>query len=184
MAKVPATRKVGPDAEFRVDGYARHPGFATELPGFPASAYGCTDSSGSGAGAGGAQGWSADADRGRDHPLCRFDVLRLRPHRLVRALDRRPDREVPLRPADDDRLAGGDLPVHVRDDQPEQGRRASAGACGPPVADDPDGRGPEREADHALAADPRSDTEDPRSDDRTPGQAPELLTGPSHEQPC
>src|SRR5678810_459033 len=61
----------------------------------------------------------AEPDRGSDHGIRRIDVVRLHPYCLVRLLDRARCREVPLRPPDDDRLARGDLPLDLRDDQSE-----------------------------------------------------------------
>ena len=40
-----------------------------------------------------------------------------------RLLDRVQRRGVPVWPPDDDRVAGGDLPLNLRDDQPEPSRR-------------------------------------------------------------
>jgi hypothetical protein len=56
-------------------------------------------------------------------PLRRVNVVRLPPHHLVRLMDRLAGRALPVRPADDDRVAGGDLFVDVCDDQPEPRRR-------------------------------------------------------------
>ena len=102
-----------------------------------------------------------EPDRRRDHAFRRFHGLRLRLDRLVRAVDRAAGGEVPLRPADDDRLARGDLPVHVRDDQPEPGGREASGLGGQPVEDRPVRRSPERSVDRAVEADPGADEGDP-----------------------
>src|SRR5689334_15727954 len=90
-------------------------------------------------------------------------------------LDRVRRREVSLRAAHDDRLAGGDLPLDVRHDQPEPGRREAAGACGPPVEDRARGGEAERGPARHLQANPRVDAGDPRAHDE--GDEPS-------EQPC
>ena len=83
--------------------------------------------------------------------------VRLHPHPLVRLLDRVRRRELPVRPADDDRLARGDLPLDLRDDQPEPGRREASGDRRPAMADRA-GRGQAKPgAARALASDPRTD---------------------------
>src|SRR3954452_11321676 len=64
----------------------------------------------------GARGADAEPDSRSDHALLRLDGFRLPPRDLVRELDRLRRREIPVRPADDDRVARGDLPVDVRDD--------------------------------------------------------------------
>src|SRR6266480_1925661 len=61
----------------------------------------------------------AEPGRGPDHDVRGLDDVRVHPHPVVRLLDRVRRREVPLRPADDDRLARGDLPLDLRNDQPE-----------------------------------------------------------------
>src|SRR4029079_11008856 len=76
-----------------------------------------------------------EPDRRPDHGLRRLDDVRLPAHPLVRRLDRLQGRALPVRPADDDRLAGGDLPLDVRDDQPEPGRRQAPGRREPGVED-------------------------------------------------
>jgi hypothetical protein len=58
--------------------------------------------------------------RRQDHGVRRIDGVRLHPRHLVRLLDRRRRREVPIRPPDDDRLTRGDLPFELRDDQPNR----------------------------------------------------------------
>src|SRR5690349_20761337 len=57
--------------------------------------------------------------RGPDHGLRRIDEVRLPAHPGVRAVDARV-REEPVAHADPRRVAGGDLPLDVRDDRPEQ----------------------------------------------------------------
>ena len=52
-------------------------------------------------------------------------------------LDRLRRRELPVRPADDDRLARGDLPLDLRDDQPEPRRREASSPCRPALSPDP-----------------------------------------------
>src|SRR5262249_36297150 len=74
-----------------------------------------------------------------------------------RLLDRIRSGEVPLRPVDDDRLARGDLPLDLRDDQPEPGGRQASGGRGRAVEDRPGGGHAERGAAPAVAADPRPD---------------------------
>src|SRR4051794_19632240 len=70
-------------------------------------------------------------------------------------LDRVRRREVSVRPPDDDRLARSDLPLDLRDDQPEQSRCEASSGCRPPVADRP-GRGQaEPAAARPLEPDPR-----------------------------
>ena len=59
----------------------------------------------------------------RDHSLLRLHAVRLPARDLVLVLDRLRRRGLSVRAADDDRLARGDLPVDVRDDQPEPRRR-------------------------------------------------------------
>src|SRR6266545_2949145 len=61
----------------------------------------------------------------RHHPVRRVDAVRVPARGLVHAVGRLQRRgaarlrQVSLRPAHPDRLAGGDLPVHLRDDLPE-----------------------------------------------------------------
>jgi hypothetical protein len=73
----------------------------------------------------------------------------------------------PVRPADHDRLARGDLPIDVRDDQPEPGRRVASGGGRPAVADGP-GRGQtERATARPLEPNPRADESGARLHERT-----------------
>src|SRR4051794_14996073 len=102
----------------------------------------------------GARGGDAEPDRRRDHALLRLDGVRLPPRDLVRELDRLRRREVPLRPADDDRVARGDLPVDVRDDQPEPRRREAPGDRRPAVDDGAGGGPSEPRAARPQQADP------------------------------
>src|SRR5262249_55287928 len=104
-----------------------------------------------------ARGERSESDRGPDHEVLRVDVVRVPPHALVRPLDRSRGRALPVRVADDDRLAGGDLPVDVRDDQPEPGRREAPGRRRPAVADRPGGGQAEPGAHRPLEPDPRAD---------------------------
>ena len=105
--------------------------------------------------------------RGRPHHDVRgIDGVRLHPHVVVRGVDRLPRREVPVRIAHDDRVARGDLPVDVRDDQPEPGRREAPGAGRPPVGHRADRGEAERGPARHLEADPRADPGDPRSSRR------------------
>ena len=98
-------------------------------------------------------------DRRQDHHVRGFDAVRLCPHHLVRLLDRLRSRELPLRPADDDRLARGDLPFDLRDDQPEPRRREAPGDRQRAVEHGPGGgpakQGAARPFDANLAADQR-----------------------------
>src|SRR6476619_5494475 len=55
------------------------------------------------------------------------DGVRLLPRPVVRGLDHLRHRGLSLRAVDDDRVARGDLPVDVRDDQPESRRLQAAG---------------------------------------------------------
>src|SRR6059058_5861617 len=50
----------------------------------------------------------AEPHRRRDHAVRRLDVVRLREHSLVRAVDRPAGRALPLRAAHDDRVARSD----------------------------------------------------------------------------
>src|SRR6476620_2109703 len=128
----------------------------------------------------------AEPHRRQDHAVRRLDAVRLRPHPVVRRLDRLPGREVPVRPADDDRLARGDLPVDVRDDLAEPRRREARGALQSPVEDDSEGGRAESapaDADRAhprpLEADPRLADTDARADadaERPPRAAAGQLT--------
>ena len=53
----------------------------------------------------------------------RLDEVRVPPHALVRCVDPLRRRGLPVRSLDDDRVPRGDLPVNLRDDQPEPRRR-------------------------------------------------------------
>src|SRR4029450_6490682 len=89
------------------------------------------------------------------------DGVRVHPHRLVQLLDRIRRREVPVRPPDDDRLARGDLPLDLRDDQPEPRRRQAPSDRRSAVADRQGGGQAERGATQPLQSDPRADEGDP-----------------------
>jgi hypothetical protein len=65
-------------------------------------------------------------NRRPDHRVRRLDVVHLHPHPLVRVLDRVRRRELPVRPADDDRLARGDLPLDLRQNRADAKRQAIA----------------------------------------------------------
>ncbi len=119
------------------------------------------DTSGLGEACGRACRRPPEPHRRRDDPVRRLDAVRLHPHRLVHAVDRTRRGEVSLRAPDDAGVAGGDLPVDVRDDQPEPRRREAGGTRGTPLAARP-GRGEaERGAHPHLAADPRGHERDP-----------------------
>ncbi len=53
-------------------------------------------------------------NRGHDHRVRGVDVYVYNPHRLVQLLDRIRLERLPVRPADDDRLARSDLPLDIR----------------------------------------------------------------------
>jgi hypothetical protein len=72
------------------------------------------------------------ADRGLDHRVRRVDELRLPSHRAVHRLDA-VHRVQAVAHADADRVAGSDLPVHVRHDRPEPAGGLPAGQDAVPV---------------------------------------------------
>src|SRR3984957_1349813 len=72
-------------------------------------------------------------------------------------LDRARRREVSVRPADDDRLAGGDLPLDLCDDQPEPRGRQAAGRRRPAMEDRPARGRAKQAAARALTTDPQPD---------------------------
>src|ERR1700751_3102606 len=105
-----------------------------------------------------------ESHRRSHHGVQRLDAIRLSPHHLVCILDRVRSRVLSVRAADDDRLAGGDLPLDLRDDQPEPRGREAPGA-GESAVDDRAGRGQaERRVAPALARDPPPDQGCPRID--------------------
>src|SRR4051794_2890 len=104
----------------------------------------------------------SEPHRGHDYALRRVDDVRLPARHLVRLLDRVRRRELPVRPADDDRLARGDLPLDVRDDQPEPRRRQASGHRRPAMAHGAGGGRPEPAAARDLRADPRPHEGGPR----------------------
>src|SRR3954452_23108746 len=96
-------------------------------------------------------------DRRHGHAIRRVDAVRLPARALVRVLDRLRRRVLSVRAPDDDRLARGDLPVDVRDDQPEPRRREAAGPRRPGVEDRAGGGSAERAAAGSVPSDPRAD---------------------------
>src|SRR4029453_11763756 len=115
--------------------------------------------------------------RRSDHPVRRVDAVRLSPHHLVRRLDSARGRALPLWAVDHDRVAGGHLPVDLRDDQPEPGRRKTPGPGRPPVADGPGRRTAERGAAAAVQPDPGAHQGHPRHEHRPAAHRPGQPTG-------
>src|SRR6476646_7758460 len=84
-------------------------------------------------------------------------------------LDRLWRRGLSVRAADDDRVARGDLPLHLRDDQPEPSGREAAGDRQPAVDDRAGGGQAEPGAAPPLEPDPRTDQGHPRTHGRPSG---------------
>src|SRR5262249_15623741 len=61
-----------------------------------------------------------------------------------------------VRPVDDDRIAGGDLSIHLRNDQPEPSRREAPGRGQPPVENRKRRGQAERRASRPVTPDPRT----------------------------
>ena len=132
---------------------------------------GTAATSGAGEGRGSAGRERAEPRRRPDHDVRGLDGVRVPPHALVRGVDRVPRRGVSVRAAHDDRVAGGDLLVDVRDDQPEPRRREAPGARRSSVGDRADRGEAERGSARDLEADPRADPGDPRAHDEAAGGA-------------
>src|SRR6266498_5203956 len=108
-----------------------------------------------------ASGERPEPDRGPDDGIRRIDVVRLHPRSLVRRLDRIRRREVPVWPPNNDRLSRGNLPLDLRDDQPEQSGHQTSSGCRPAMADRQGRRQAEPRAAQPLQPDPRTYESDP-----------------------
>src|SRR5262245_33746014 len=109
--------------------------------------------------------------RRQDHGLLGLDAVRLHPPHLVRLLDRLRGRGLPVRAPDDDRLAGGDLPLDLRLDQPEPGGRQAPGDRRRAVENGAGGGQAERGTAQAQPPHPQADRGGPGSvETRAPGR--------------